>query len=158
MLEAQSLGLDQPSSYTVTVRPTGQLSTANRTPQKRRASSGVSASDFQELMDMSDTDLREIGEEIIQQLPDFRSPEKITAPDYYQQQAPQQEVYMDPVQEVVASMRADAQKQQMASTSQQQTSSGYGSNQQGGSYTYSSTSAFGAPQQPTTSQQRSLVR
>lgn len=81
MLEAQSLGLDQPSSYTVTVRPAGQVAATSRSPQKRRTSSGVSAADFQDLMDMSDTDLREIGEELIQHLPDFRSPEKQT-PEY----------------------------------------------------------------------------
>jgi hypothetical protein len=71
MQDAYRLGLDQPSSYTVSVRPSSL-----RTPTKRRTSSGMSASDFQELMDMSDSDLREIGEELIQQLPDFRSPEK----------------------------------------------------------------------------------
>jgi hypothetical protein len=61
MQDAYRLGLDQPSSYTVSVRPTNL-----RTPTKRRTSSGISASEFQELMDMSDTDLREIGEELIQ--------------------------------------------------------------------------------------------
>lgn len=71
MQDAYRLGLDQPSSYTVSVRPSNL-----RTPSKRRTSSGMSASDFQELMDMSDSDLREIGEELIQNLPDFRSPEK----------------------------------------------------------------------------------
>jgi hypothetical protein len=153
MLEAQSLGLDQPSSYTLTVRPSGQLATSSRNIPKRRTSSGVSASDFQELMDMSDTDLREIGEEIIQQLPDFRSPEKPTTSEYYQQP---QEVYMDPVQEVVASMRADAQKQ-MRESQQQQESASYGTNQQIGQYAYPSGSNFGVSQPPVTSTQSSIT-
>lgn len=130
MQEAQSLGLDKPSSkYTVAVRPSN-LSALT----KRRTSSGVSAADFQELIDMSDTEMRELGEEIIQQLPDFRSPEK-QQQDFgtfqthktiaitlvlSRQQPPHtsqatfkqnpttemnEEAYMDPVQEVVASSK-----------------------------------------------------
>lgn len=131
MLEAQSLGLDKPSTYTVTVRPANAMPTG-RSPQKRRTSSGVSASDFQELMDMSEADLREIGEEIIQHLPDFRSPEKLT-PEYSQpshqypqqnQPTPEAESYMDPVQEVVASMRAAAAQKQIQEREQKQMEQG----------------------------------
>ncbi|KAI6180608.1 FAT domain-containing protein [Aphelenchoides besseyi] len=147
MLEAQSLGLDQPShSSSVHARGTAQKAPASTRPTtvvsqrshlqaseqpKGRRSSGVSAPDFQDLMEFNDSDFGEIGEEIIRHLPDFPSPGKTVKAFVPQQmtgtqfQPPfQQPPARDPVQEVVESMRADALAAAAARPSQQSMETG----------------------------------